>query len=395
MSGACGRLRLAWRRGLAVLAALLPWAVAATGALAQPGDIGAGWEPVETPTTPDLPEPPDDHVTEVRGEVTWTFPAAATSDVRDLMDGLDEHWSRIEDDLGQDLDDELVLRVGRNPDQMAALAPEGHPPPRYASGVAYPRFGVILLTLTAPDSWERPPMENVFVHELSHIALYRAVGGHPVPRWFSEGMAIHHSGELSLERTKTLWSATVAGNLEPLSDLSRGFPSRSHRVNVAYAQSADFVSFLRGEEGRGQQIRELIDELRAGRDFDDAVSTAWGRPLSSLESEWRESLDQRFHAIPLIVTGGGLWVLLSLFIVFAYVRKKRRDRRRLDEMEREEQEEDEALARAEAVLADKLARAEEEDDEPEERLVVDDDPPQGREPGVPTVEYEGRSHTLH
>ena len=69
------------------------------------------------------------------------------------------------------------------------------PPPAYAVGVAYPALGLVLLTLSAPDTWERPDLDRVFIHELAHVATHRAAGGNGVPRWLDEGIAIHVAGE--------------------------------------------------------------------------------------------------------------------------------------------------------------------------------------------------------
>ena len=141
--------------------------------------------------------------------------------------------------------DELVIRVARNPREMRALAPADMPPPDYATGVAYSRWGVILLTMSSPQSWEPPDLEVVLVHELSHVALYRAVAGNDVPRWFNEGVAIHQSEARMLPRMESLLRAAAQRSMLRLSELDDHFPNRPHEVNVAYAQSADVVGFLR------------------------------------------------------------------------------------------------------------------------------------------------------
>lgn len=397
-----GGRRVATRHARGTLQAAIGWSIFLSALLLGPApadaqhapvDVGAGWDaaPGEAPSVrPTLPAPPDDYVTEDRGKVTWTFPSAATSEARELQEAFADAWKRVEDDLGEDVDDTLVIRIGRDPEEMKALAPVGHPPPDYASGVAYPPFGVILLTLTAPETWERPDMEAVLTHELSHIALYRAVGGHPVPRWFSEGLAIYQAGEFSLDRAKTLWSAVVAGNVVSLDRISGRFPSHPHRVNVAYAESADMVAFMRRDNFDTRSFRILIRHLREGMEFEEAVRESYDATLPSLEREWRETLQERFQTLPLIVTGGGLWVLVSLFVVVAWIRKKRRDRRRLDEWAEQEAAQDEALRRAEAAVLDKLREADEVI-----AVVTPEEPPGGREPEIPTIEYDGRSHTLH
>ena len=125
-----------------------------------PMDVASDWA-AAAGERPELPAPPDDYATDRVGTVTWTYPRAAESDAEELMAAFAEAWTAITVELGAAVDSDMVIRIGRNPDEMAALAPVGHPPPPYATGVAYPAFGVVLLTLTAPTTWRRPPMEAV------------------------------------------------------------------------------------------------------------------------------------------------------------------------------------------------------------------------------------------
>ncbi len=287
----------------------------------------------------------------------------------------------------------MTIRVGRDPDEMRALAPVGAPPPRYASGVAYAHRGLILLTLTAPDTWVRPDLDRVFVHELSHIALRRAVRGHALPRWFVEGVAIHQSGEMGFERLKTLWNGYLSDAIIPLAQVDGSFPERSTEVSLAYAQSSDVITFLRGDRADTRRFRVLIEELGQGDSFDDALSQAYALTVGQLERDWLEDLGGRVRTLPMLVGGGTFWALSALLLVAAWWRRRRRHRRRMREMGEQESAEAEAIARAEATVDLQL----DEHLDANERLVllVSGEPPQGREPGVPTVQHEGSNHTLH
>ncbi|MFW6050216.1 MAG: peptidase MA family metallohydrolase [Myxococcota bacterium] len=336
---------------------------------------------------PTLPPPPEGYREDRRGEVLWVYPASAEGTVRDLQAAYAEAWPRITRDLGGGIDPTLVVRIGRNPEEMHALAPEGHPPPEYATGVAYP-FGVVLLTLTAPETWVRPDLDKVLAHELSHVALRRAVGGEPLPRWFVEGLAVHHADEYSLARTRVLWQATVQRRLLPLRELDRRFPHHPREVSVAYAQATSLVSYLLEEADDHARLARLVRRLRAGESFEAALADAYGLSLEALEHEWRGWIGHRFRTLPLVLGGGTLWVLASLLLFVAYGRYKQRARRKLARWEQEEA----AVDRAERAADDRLAETEDD-----ERVVVyvSGDPPQGREPEVPTVRHDGRTHTLH
>jgi hypothetical protein len=123
--------------------------------------------------------------------------------------------------LGQAVLSDLTVYVARTPGEMSTLAPEGAPYPKYAAGVAYSELGLVLLTLTPKHPGAAHDLVEIFRHELAHVALHQGVSGRAVPRWFNEGFAVHASGESSLARLQTLWTATLAGDLMPLSRLDR------------------------------------------------------------------------------------------------------------------------------------------------------------------------------
>lgn len=368
--------------GLGLGVALLAWAsLLPTASADAPSDVGTA------DATVNLPLAPAGFVREQRGDVTWEFHERARAVATDLQEVHQQQWPRVVRELGVEIDSALTIRIGRSPEEMAALAPEAHPPPAYASGVAYPRLGLILLTLSAPDTWQRPDVETVLVHELSHVALHRAVGGHPVPRWFSEGVAIHQAREHSLERIRTLWSGTAAGQLISMSRLSRAFPAKPHHVNLAYAQSADFVRWLLARDDGEARFREVIERLGHGQPFETALERTYSIPLVNLELDWHDNLNERFKAWPLLFGSGTLWAFAALLIFVAYARRKQSDRKTLKRWEREE--ETEARAMAVATQAPPL------DDDAPDPLYVTLPEPLFRESDVPTVEHEGRSYTLH
>jgi hypothetical protein len=324
-----------------------------------------------------LPTPPEGYRTERIGSVTWTFPEALQDRTSKLIDGFDDHWSQVVAEFGMPIDDRLVIRVARNPQEMRALAPVGAPPPDYATGVAYPPWGVILLSMSAPQTWEPPNLEVVLVHELSHVAFYRAVLGHEVPRWFSEGVAIQQSEVRLLPRMESLLRAAAQRSMLRLSELDQHFPRRPYEVNLAYAQSADVVGFLRRSDSDQRRFQRMINLLRNGETFDAALTGAYGWTRVGLERQWRESLRTRYRILPALLTGTTIWVAAAILVIVAYRRRRRYHRLKLEQMAHREQLE--ALqAASQPPPAPPMARS--------ERL---------SEGGVPIVEHDGESHTLH
>ena len=206
------------------------------------------------------------------------------------------------------------------------------------------------------------------------MALHRAVNRHPIPRWFSEGVAIHQAHERRLERARTLYDAYGAGRLVHVRTLDRTFASGDDSViDVAYAQSASFVAFMLAEPRGRAKLQRLIREVGEGVPFDRAVDKAFYVSLDGLHAAWRKDLGERYSILPYVFGGTTFWVVATVAIIFGYLRKRRESKARLAKMGEEEA----ALDELDALLERKLEALERE------------------ETAVPVVSHEGEHHTLH
>jgi hypothetical protein len=306
-------------------------------------------------------------------------------------------WRRITEELGASIEPTLDIRVARNPEEMRALVGETTPLPGYADGIAFPESGLVLLTLTDPDTFLRPDLQTVLAHELSHVALHRAVHGASIPRWFSEGVAVQQSEEGSFGRTRTLWEGTLRGNLIAFDRLTKGFPTRREEVDLAYAQSADFVGHMLAGKDERSRFRSLLMRLRDGTAFPAAVEAAYYVPMTYMEREWRTDLQQRFGRWPMLYLGfTSLWVLAAMVLTVGYLRARARHRSTLERWEA-----DERTMLASAALALQPANVVEAPSAPPAGAVQSslddffDNRHRSNEPGVPTIVHDGQSHTLH
>jgi hypothetical protein len=331
-----------------------------------------------------LPALPSDFETREVGWVTIAYPASVRERAESVARAVQDEKAHLADELGQAVLAHVDVRIARDPEQMAALAPADAPPPHYAVGVAYPALHLVILSLQVPDTYQAPDLEEVFRHELSHVALEDAVADRHVPTWFDEGLAIHESGEKGWDRTKTLWDATLSKRVLPLSELDRGFPIDKYEVNVAYAESADFVRFLMRDSDR-VRFGSLVERVRGGTPFDRALGDAYGTDLRKLEYEWREQNAQRFGITPILTGGSVLWVLVAGLMVIGWRRRRKQAKAKLAQWAREEAELDAAIAAARAREQAVLPGQEPAHEDPASRPA----------PGLPVVEHQGRWHTLH
>lgn len=310
-------------------------------ALLAPHDV-----PVMVSTAKEqIPPVPASYVTkDVGGWLELSYPPSAGERVASIIADADNVRAALSSSLGQNILGHVTVRVAPTVADMARLGPSDAPPPEYASGVAYHGLHLVLLSMMAPRGAEAVDLDEVFRHELAHVALEDAVQGRHMPVWFNEGLAISLSGELAMARTKTLWSATLSGTLLPLADLDRSFPHDNFEVSIAYAESADFMRYL---TRRSDQLRfaAMIGRIREGESFERAIANAYGADLRRMELEWRSDLEHRFSVIPVLTGGGLIWVAVIGALVLAYVRRRRRTKAILSRWEREEAIEDAMVAK--------------------------------------------------
>lgn len=133
-------------------------------------------------------------------------------------------------------------------------------------------------------------------HELCHLLLNHFSHGRKIPRWFEEGIAQWVSegiGEMIMDYKRPhLNEAVLAGNIIPMSVLAAYFPADRESLSLAYAQSRDFVLYMVERHGI-QSILTILEALREGRVWEDAVWDALGVSFLDLEYGWRQHLKKK------------------------------------------------------------------------------------------------------
>jgi hypothetical protein len=176
---------------------------------------------------------------------------------------------------------------------------------------------------------------------LAHVALGQFAKSWP--RWFQEGLAQHLAGErIVLTHYAALFRAVTQQKVLHFEDLSEGWPDMPADVEVAYAQSADFVAYLAGHHGPGA-MNALIEGVARGEPFEMAFGKAFHSSLGVEEGNWRKGLSTRFGWLPLTTSMQLVWLLAPALCVVAYVRRRRQQAERLEAMSAEEAAEEAAL----------------------------------------------------
>jgi cellulose synthase operon protein C len=101
-------------------------------------------------------------------------------------------------------------------------------------------------------------------HEMSHVFTLTATG-HRVPRWFTEGMAVHEETAASPEWGDRLAPDVIAAikekKLLPISGLDRGFihPTGPAQVGISYFQAGRIIDYINGKWGWDTLLGMLKD----------------------------------------------------------------------------------------------------------------------------------------
>lgn len=388
------KLALHWVTLAATFVALsLVGAAHALGAEGSAGQLPPGDAPHVDRQSINLPVVPPGFHRHDAGWIQFYYPPEARAKIQKLIESADGVRTELSNRLGRVVMHDVTVRVGRTSLEMRALAPVGIGYPKYATGVAYPGLNLVLLTLTADSPNERIDLAETFRHELAHLALNEAVNQQPIPRWFNEGFAIFASGESSIPRLQTLWTATLAGTLVPLDRLERSFPDDAMTASIAYAEAADVVRYLARKEDH-HRFTGLVERLGQGLDFNAALVESFGLDRFALEYEWREDVGRRYTFWPVIFSTTVVWGGIVALFFWGYRRKQTKDRETLERWKREEAEQD-AQPFAHMLQAtppsDRVHIVVGRPSTPIAAIARPAEP----EREIPRVQHDGNWHTLH
>ena len=180
-------------------------------------------------------------------------------------------------------------------------------------------------------------------HELCHLLLHQYLKGGRIPRWFEEGIAQWVSegiGEIIMDYQKPrLNEAVLAGRIIPMRALSEFFPADREALTLAYEQSRSIVSYMVERYGL-ESILNILEAVREGNIWEEAVWGALGISLLDLEGGWRNHLKKRMTWFTYLA--GHLYQILfflaAVALTIGFVRAYRRKRAYMEQEEDHERE---------------------------------------------------------
>jgi tetratricopeptide (TPR) repeat protein len=137
-------------------------------------------------------------------------------------------------------------------------------------------------------------------HEMSHVYILTATN-HRVPRWFTEGLAVHEEGERSPEWSERVTPEVLIAirerKLLPLAQLDRGFvyPEYPSQVVVSYFQGGSICDFVKAKWGE-EKLLEMVHSYAQSKTTPQVVQQDLGLAPEEFDKQYFAWIDKRYGA---------------------------------------------------------------------------------------------------
>jgi len=131
-------------------------------------------------------------------------------------------------------------------------------------------------------------------HEMSHVYILTATN-HRVPRWFTEGLAVHEETEADPEWgdriTPDILVAIKNKKLLPVADLDRGFvrPDYPNQVIVSYFQAGRICDYIQSRWG-ADKLLDMVHSFAQIRTTPDVIQQNLGMTADEFDKQFMDWL---------------------------------------------------------------------------------------------------------
>lgn len=135
-------------------------------------------------------------------------------------------------------------------------------------------------------------------HEMSHVYILTATN-HRVPRWFTEGLAVHEEGERSPEWSNRVTPEVLVAirekKLLPLAALDRGFvyPDYPSQVVVSYFQAGSICDFVKAKWGE-EKLLEMVHSYAKSQTTTQVVQQGLGLTSEEFDKQYLAWIDKKY-----------------------------------------------------------------------------------------------------
>ncbi len=128
-------------------------------------------------------------------------------------------------------------------------------------------------------------------HEMSHVFILTETD-HRVPRWFTEGLAVHEETQASPEwgdpMTPDIVGALRAKKLLPVADLDRGFvrPEYPAQVQVSYFEAGRICDYIQSRWG-AEKLNEMVHSYAERKSTPEAIEQNLGLAPEAFDKQFQ------------------------------------------------------------------------------------------------------------
>jgi Flp pilus assembly protein TadD len=137
-------------------------------------------------------------------------------------------------------------------------------------------------------------------HEMSHVFILTATN-HRVPRWFTEGLAVHEEGERSPEWRNPVTPEVLVAirdkKLLPIAKLDRGFvyPDYPSQVIVSYFEAGSICDFVKEKWGE-EKLLDMVHSYAKVQTTSQVVTQDLGVAPEEFDKRYLAWIDKKFGA---------------------------------------------------------------------------------------------------
>ncbi len=139
-------------------------------------------------------------------------------------------------------------------------------------------------------------------HEMSHVYILTATN-HRVPRWFTEGLAVHEETQANPEWGDPITPDIVVAlrdkKLLPVTELDRGFvrPEYGAQVIVSYYQAGKICDYIQSRWGN-QKLLDMVHSFAAHKTTAETIQQDLDMTPAEFDKEFQAWLYQGLGAVP-------------------------------------------------------------------------------------------------
>ena len=262
--------------------------------------------------------------------LTPDLPEGAQADIRNLLENA---HARIAP-LGPATEQETI-NVEWAPD-LKSFQQSVELPPEHTMAAARAEERLIIVNGEKFNSVDPAQRQVTITHEYVHLFLGTHCASR-LPLWLEEGLAMHLSGDLAYASDFRLVVDNSFNTLIPLIDLRSGFPSEPKARATAYRQAYSVTAYVIQNRYSRLGARDLVETLVDPKHGEWFIDQYWSAmSTNALELQWRQTISSIWAWALFITSGTFLWGAISALFIVAYIRRRRKTKKKIREWETED-----------------------------------------------------------